>query len=200
MKNSFLLLSACLLTITSVFAQGPKKQSDLAADNVKGNVKQITQKYSEAGAKEGKDTIGNPYESTDRNFEIHYNSSGYISWATFYKTGRTLDYRYTFKYDIAGNRIEETWFDADNALDYRITRKFSNKGFLMELKKYTDTTAEAMEKYVYEVDPNGNPLKTSMYDENEVLITSSTYLYDSYGNNTEIDNFDGKGKSMGKIL
>lgn len=201
MKNSILLLSLCLLPFSSAFAQASaKKKTDLESDNIKGNVQSISQKYMEAGVKDGKDTIGNQYELTERNFEMHYTAKGYVSWATFYKTRRTFDYRYTFKYNDGGNRIEETWFDADNALDYRIVRKFSNKGFLMELKKYTDTTTEATEKYIYEVDPNGNPTKSSMYDENEALISTSTYIYDSNGNNTEIDNFDAKGKPLGKIL
>jgi hypothetical protein len=196
--------TACLLPLfcllLSSSAQAPKKQSDLESDNVKGKVKQITQKYYEAEEKEGRDTIGQQYESTDRNFVINYNEKGYITWATFYKTRSTLDYRYTFKYDNAGNRIEETWFDSDNALDYRITRKFSNMGHLLELKRYTDTTATYTEKYVYEPDPSGNPVKTSLYDENDVLITMTTSIYDGYGNRIEDDNFDGKGKSMGKVL
>lgn len=200
MKSSLLLLPFFLITYSSTFAQAPKKVSDLESDNVKGNVKQITQKYMEAGDKNGKDTIGNQFEASERNFEMHYDAKGYVTWAIFYKTGKTLDYRYTFKYDDGGNRIEETWFDTDDALDYRITRKFSNKGFLMEMKKYTDTTVEAIEKYVYEVDPFGNPTKSSLYDENGVLLGTSTYLYDGYGNNIEADNFDGKGKPLGKIL
>ena len=202
MKNKILFLSIfTFATVSFSFAQtANKKKTDLESDNVKGIVMQINQKYLEAGEKDGKDTIGNQFESTDRNFEMHYNAKGYVAWATFYKTGRTLDYRYTFKYDEAGNKIEETLFDADNALDNRITRKFSNKGFLMELKKYTDTTAEATEKYVYEVDPVGNPLKSSFYDENGVLMGTNTYIYDTYGNNIETDNFDGKGKPLGKII
>jgi hypothetical protein len=200
MKN----LISCLLPLLCLpllsFAQLPKKQSDLESDNVKGNVKQITQKYYEMEEKNGKDTIGQQFESTDRNFVINYNEKGYITSATFYRTHSTLDYRYTFKYDAAGNRIEETWFDADNALDYRLTRKFSNMGYLMEIKKYTDTTATYNEKYVYVPDPTGNPVKTSLYDENDALITMTTSIYDSYGNRIEDDNFDAKGKSLGKIL
>ena len=117
MKSALLFLSVCLLSYSSAFAQAQKKQSDLQSDNVKGNVKQITQKYMEAGEKDGKDTIGNQYEATERNYEMHYNSSGYISWATFYKTGRTLDYRYTFKYDIAGNQVSSTRFPAISYLN-----------------------------------------------------------------------------------
>lgn len=199
MKLSFFLSAFCFFTL-STFAQAPKKQSDLESDNVKGNVKSITQKYYEAEEKDGKDTIGEPYESTDRNYVIHYNEKGYITWATFYKTRATLDYRYTFKYDNAGNRIEETWFDSDNALDYRITRKFSNMGHLLELKKYTDTTATYTEKYVYLPDPSGNPTKTSLYDENDVLLTVTNSTYDGFGNRIQDDNFDGKGKALGKVI
>src|ERR1041385_5501291 len=152
MKNLSLFSAGILLSSFS-FAQA-SVQNDLAADNIKGNVQHITDKYYQVWQdKNGKDSVGQQWESTDRNHETEYNAAGNIVWADFYKTGSTLNYRYTYKYDAAGNRIEETWFDSDNALDYRLTRKFSNKGYLMELKKFVDTNAVYIEKTIYEPDP-----------------------------------------------
>jgi YD repeat-containing protein len=202
MKHFLFLFACALFPASGIFAQVfAKTQTDAAADNLKGNVKSVTQNYYQVvQTKAGKDSVGQQWEMTDRNYVITYNDKGYIMWAAFYKTGSVLDYRYEYKYDAGGNRIQETWFDADNALDYRLTRKFSAKGFLMELKKYTDTTGECDEKTVYDVDPTGNALKATLYDGSDAVIQVTTYKYDEYGNKIEEDNIDAKGKPLGKII
>lgn len=202
MKRFSCFLLIALFPMSNLFAQVvAKNPSDAVAENLKGSVKSITQNYYQVlQTKAGKDSVGQQWETTDRNYVINYNEKGYITWATFYKTGSILDYRYEYKYDANGQRIQETWFDADNALDYRLTRKFSAKGFLMELKKYTDTTGECDEKTVYEVDPTGNALKATLYDGSDAIIQVTTYKYDEYGNKIEENNFDAKGKQLGKTL
>ncbi|MBI3511026.1 MAG: hypothetical protein HY064_10215 [Bacteroidetes bacterium] len=177
------------------------KQNDLAADNMKGKVAMVTQKYYQVlQTAAGKDSVGQEWEMTDHTYIMAYTDKGYVAWANFYKTGSFLDYRYVFKYDDAGNRIEETWFDSDNALDYRLTRKYSPKGFIMEMKKYSDTAGTYDEKTVYEPDPVGNPLKATLYDGNDAVVQTTSYKYDEYGNCTEEDNFDAKGKPLGKLM
>jgi len=197
-----LLLPIFIFASTITFAQVvDKNPTDLASDNLKGNVQSVTEKYYQVlQTKAGKDSVGQQWEMTDRNFIMNFNDKGWITWATFYKTESTLDYRYEYKYDAGGNRIQETWFDSDNALDYRITRKFSEKGFLVEMKKYTDTTGTCDEKTIYEVDPTGNPIKTTLYDGTDAVLGSSTYKYDGFGNMIEHDDFDSKGKPTGKII
>ncbi|CAN5222655.1 hypothetical protein BH09BAC5_BH09BAC5_01540 [soil metagenome] len=202
MKNSLAILSFPVLISSAVFAQSKMPgHNDLDLDNLKGNVIQVTDRYYQVlQTTSGKDSMGQQWEGTDRNHVTNYDLRGNITSATFYKTGSILDYRYTFKYDDAGNRIEETWFDSDNELDYRLTRKFSNKGFTMETKKFTDTTEGYTEKYVYEPDPEGRPVTTTLYDENDEVIQVTKSVYDGFGNKIEDDNFDGKGKSRGKLL
>ncbi len=201
MKKLF-LLPIFIFSSSIVFSQAvTKNPPDLASENMKGNVQSFTETYYQVWqTRAGKDSVGQQWESPDRNYIMNFNEKGYITWATFYKTGSILDYRYEYKYDAGGNRIQETWFDADNALDYRITRKFSEKGFLMEMKKYTDTTGACDEKTVYEPDPTGNPVKSTLYDGNDAVLGTSTYKYDVYGNKIEEDDFDGKGKPTGKTL
>jgi YD repeat-containing protein len=201
MKKIILLLQSVLFSLSCLAQAEVKIKNDLAAFNMNGNVRSVTQNYFQVLQTDaGKDSVGQQWETTDRNFVINYNDKGFIAWANYYKTGSTLDYRYVYKYDAGGNRIEETWFDSDNALDYRLTRKFSNKGFMVELKKYTDTTGECDEKTVYEVDPTGHPTKSTLYDGSDVLINTTTYVYDQYGHKTEEDMLNTKGKLMEKIL
>ena len=202
MKKIITLFVASILFSGICFGQAEIKiKNDLQSFNLGGNVKSITQEYYQVLQTDaGKDSVGQQWETTDRNFTIVFNEKGNISWANYYKTGTTLDYRYVYKYDAGGNRIEETWFDADNALDYRITRKYSNKGFLEELKKYSDTTGECDEKTVYEVDPTGHATKSTLYDGNDALISTTTYVYDQYGHKTEEDVLGPKGKLMEKTM
>jgi hypothetical protein len=199
MKNSTLLLSAGLFIFNYANAQSTLI-GDRTSDNIKGNVAHLTQKYYELVAEEGKDTAEAQYQSTDRNYEVDYTTKGNISAATFYTKGASVEYNFIFKYDNAGNKIQETWFNEEGNLDSRITRKFSNNGFLMEMKKYDDTTAEYTDKYVYDVDPVGRPLKITHYDGGNALVESTTYIYDGYGNAIEEHNFDAKGKELRKTL
>ncbi|MDQ3111323.1 MAG: hypothetical protein M3R17_15660 [Bacteroidota bacterium] len=199
MKNSTLLLSAGLLFFGYANAQSTLI-GDRTSENLKGNVAHLTQKYYEIVKEEGKDTVENPYQNADRNYDVSYTPKGGISNATVYFTGAKVEYNFNFKYDNAGNKIQETWFNEEGNLDSRITRKFSNNGFLMEIKKYDDTTAEYIDKYVYEVDPVGRPLKITHYDGENALIESTTFLYDGYGNAIEEHSFDAKGKELRKTL
>jgi hypothetical protein len=198
MKSSFLLSAFCLFTI-SAFAQAPAKLSDLAADNYKGKVKQVRQTYNEMTQKNGKDTIGQEYETADYNFLRNYNEAGNMTAEVLYSRGSTMLSHWECKFDAGGNKIEESAFNNEDVLDYKMTRKFSNNGFLMESKRFTIDN-ETPEKWVYEPDPVGKPVKITWYDNEGEVVEVKTFTYDGYGNCIQVESKDGSGKPLGKVI
>ncbi|MEO5644978.1 MAG: hypothetical protein ABIQ40_14410 [Bacteroidia bacterium] len=195
---SCLLPLICLLLPLS--AQTPvAKPSDLVADNYKGNVKQVRQTYCEMIQKNGKDTIGQEYQTVDFNFQKNYNEAGYLTSEIFYSRGSTMLSHAENIYDAEGHKIEESAFTEEDALDYKTVRKFSNRGFLMEEKRFTIDNEEP-EKWVYEPDPVGKPVKVIWYDNEGALLETRTYTYDGFGNCIQEDAVDENGKALRKVI
>lgn len=196
---SCLLPLFCLLL--SVSAQTPvAKPTDLTADNYKGKVKQVRQSYHEMIQKNGKDTIGQEYQTESFNFLRTYNEAGFLTAETIYSRGSTKSSNSGNKYDAEGNKIEEAAYLEDGMLDYKIVRKFSNRGFLMEEKRCTFDTQETPDKLVYEPDPVGKPVKVVWYDGESAILETRTYTYDGFGNCIQEDAVDVNGKALRKII
>ena len=200
MKKFFSCLFPIFCLVFTSSAQTPAKPTDLAADNYKGKVKQVRQTYNEMIQKNGKDTIGQEYQTVDYNFLRTYNEAGFMTAEVLHSTGSKMLSYLNNKYDAAGNKIEESAFIEEEVLDYKIIRKFSNRGFLMESKRFTIDNEETPEKWVYEVDPVGKPVKVTWYDGEGAILESTTYTYDGYGNCIQEDGVDGSGKALRKVM
>jgi hypothetical protein len=199
-RNFFCVVGLLCLSLFSSAQTPAAKPSDLVADNYKGKIRQVRQTYFEMTQKNGKDTIGQEYQTVDYNFLRNYNDAGNMTAEVIYSRGTTMLSHATNKYDAAGNKIEEMAYTEEDALDYKLVRKYSNKGFLMETKKYTEDGDAYSDKWIYEPDPVGKPVKVTWYDGDDNILESTTYTYDGYGNCIQEDGVDGKGKALRKVM
>jgi hypothetical protein len=91
-------------------------------------------------------------------------------------------YKFKYKYDQKGRRIEEEWWNNTGKLEIRDIRKYDNAGNKIESNRYLEEGKLNM-KSVYEYDQKGNVIKTTYPDVlGSDTVHTFEYVFDSQGN------------------
>ncbi len=166
-------------------------KSDLTRENIEGQAKAVTTSEYEALEKFGEIQMGTEF----RKNSSMYNEKGNIIEETYYEDG-ILEAKTTYKYDKKGNKIEFNQYDSDGSLVFKTTYKHDEKGNEKE-KNDWNSDGSLDVKYIYKYNEKGNKIE-ECYDEDGVLLETSTFKYDEGGNETEHIEYDSKGSLLRK--
>ncbi|WP_120488692.1 hypothetical protein [Bergeyella cardium] len=192
------------------------KKNDLTEMNLKGKVKSIretrykaVEKFGEAVKVKGDisdsdieellfNEKGNIIEKNRFFYGLYwkytykYDEKGNKIEGNYFNKDGSLCWKYTYKYDEKGNQIEENWFNPDGSLDKKYTYKYDEKGNQVEENNFNkDGSLE--DKFTYKYDEKGNQIETNWFNEDGSLERKFTYKYDEKGNLIETNWFNEDG-------
>jgi len=90
-------------------------------------------------------------------------------------TNGKFAYKWTYKYDESGNRIEDDQFYLLDSFIQKWVYKYDDKRNNIEMGLYTDSLVE---RYEYKYNDRGNMIAESHYGSDDKLIESASYKYD----------------------
>ncbi len=88
-------------------------------------------------------------------------------------------YKFKYKYDSNGNRVEEAWHMNDGSLWLRYMSRYDNKGNEVEWMRYT-ASGELNGRSTSSYDSNGNLIEKSWFDPWGKLSEKWSYSYDKF--------------------
>jgi antitoxin component YwqK of YwqJK toxin-antitoxin module len=130
----------------------------------------------------------------DNNKYIVFNDNGNEIEKSGYNSDGSLKYKYTYKYDDNGNRIEgkSKRYNSDGSSKYKRTYKYDDNGNTIK-KKWYNSEGSFKSVITYKYDDNGNEIETKMYNSDGSLEYKYTYKYecdnkDNWINKIEYEN------------
>ena len=179
-----LLISLLLLVIYGLLGcdNNQKKKNYLTEQNLKGNVKDITEYDYKAISKFGKPEK----DSLESNTDFKYDKEGKISEKNKYEVHGKLERKVIYIYDTNGKELEQKAYGKNGDLIQTYFSKYNEKGILTDWKNI-GSDGKLSQGYICK------------YDEKENLIERSNY--DTRGSTTkEIYTYDNKGKPLEMLV
>ncbi len=198
----FYLCVGCADMVTHKQTASQKAKSDLALQELTGNVRSDT----ECDYKFNDDSGSNKWQLTEKivyNFDqkgyetgtLRFDANGNFDrrWVYDYdekmkKTGLTvygakdsLISKFTYRNDANGNCIESDSYDAQHIMTGKTTYKCDEAGNKLEERSF-DSEGKLKSRTTYSYDKDGNTLETGDYSVNDLLSFRITYTYDGSGN------------------
>ena len=220
------LLIAFLLTDVTLSAQNPTAKGRELNEYLKDISNNSGNKLKSLTVSEFPVTNGQPEKSGKLFMEKSYNPDGTVNAEKYYNNkgelNRKITYKYTsfklpsekaeffpngsvdrkysFTYDEAGNKLEELklkpYFQGFSN-ERRFTYEYDEKGLLLTESGYgSDGSAEWKSEYAYAA---GFPKEKSMYTPEGDLVWKDQYTCDTKGNITSTQRTDADGKLISEI-
>lgn len=144
--------------------------------NIKGN---LTKRYSYHS--DGRLVVNNIYK---------YDNEGFLIERIIFTLGE-MDFRYTFKYDEKGNKIEMTCYNSDGSLNDKTTYKYDIKDNQVEIIMYnSNEKLEEKSEYTYNDKDIKMDGKLELFKPDGSLDFSTIYNYDEKGNKIELYSYE----------
>ena len=175
-----LLFTSTLFLIVNFSFAQTKIQNDLSRDGLKGKVKFYSESYYELVDKFGEIEKG----SLSDKYTYKYDVKGNKIEKNYYNAyNGTLWKKYTYKYDEKGNEIEDNHYNGDGSLLSKHTCKYDEKGRMIEENSY-NADGSLYSKYTSKYDEKGNKIEYNEYNADGSLESKRTYKYefDATGN------------------
>ncbi len=131
--------------------------------------------------------------------EYQYNEPGQLISEKCYETKPGIfDYEASYSYDPSGKLIAEKRKYRDNKNGYDRRYGYDSNGFTNSYISF-DTTGRIKEKKIYIRDEKGNILSDKWYNSNDEIYVRYEYMFDSLGNQVELNRYDAKDKLQLKV-
>ena len=172
-----------LLILTGFFLfsfASAQVKSDLQKDNLKGNIKSLTQpcdgySHSRKGSSLTKEII-------------LYNNKGFkTEWSDYHADG-SIDNKRIYKYDEKGNITEYYIVRADGSITDKRNYLYDSKGNLIQenYSEKPDTSDYSSHKNIYKYDDKGNQIEFVRHHKSKYFADLKfSYKYDDKGNQIE---------------
>ena len=196
-KNKMKLLPAILLLSFIPFLSFAQLKNDLERQNLKGEIKSVTEKeYNATGDSLMWKSISN-YNDTGNQVDFYtyspdntllsksifnYNDSGRLVDIKRYKADGTLNVRTTCRYDMKGNMVEENNYDNQNILFMTAKSRYDMKGNRV-VKDCMNEYGILYLKTNYQNDKHGREIEAKEYDSHHGLKFTTSYDYESMDKN-----------------
>jgi hypothetical protein len=198
MKKTVFILLAAAMAICGAAQTTAAEETDVKREGLKGRVKNVKEVIYEAVTKFGEVTKGTATNSET----TQYNYKGYQTeriYANYNTPPAGTEYRYTYKYDSRGNKIEECRYDLKSGDIYdkeawtfneenKITKKYS-----YEYSSWSDTPNVPIRTKTSVCKRNGNTVEYSHYDEKNVFTGKTIFKTDDNGNVLKRTWYDANG-------
>jgi hypothetical protein len=182
-----IILSFILLFIRCSIVE--QKKNDLMEWKLNGKVKSFRQISYRAIEKYG---VISKQEGPSGGIYVLFNEEGNTIEHNIYGLDGSLDWKYTYKYDDKGNKIEENRHYPDGP-GGKTTYKYDYKGNMIEENEYT-ASEKWWSKNTYKYDNEGNIIESgSYYKSDSILYQITIYQYDNEGNLIEENEYDSTG-------
>ena len=112
---------------------------------------------------------------------LKYDKNGYVVEQSDYDRNGELEYMQIYVNDSKGNRVEQKQYNPDGTLDQRHVFVYDKNGNLAEVKSY-DSDGELFDFYTFSTDKNGNRSGMSFQLDGEVYSYRYEYELDENGN------------------
>ena len=176
-----------LLSITILSWKADKKDNDWTKDQLKGDVKSLTESYNVLSVLPF-GTFEKQTDSAQKSLmkkEMFYDENGNkIEWNSINKDG-SIDFKRKYKFDQQGNLIEWGSYNQDETIRYKAFYTYNDKGQNIEERK-TYNSAEIIEsKATFKYDNNGNLIEWITFKSDDSVYSKLIYKYDKSGNKIE---------------
>lgn len=116
------------------------------------------------------------------NLEIVYTENGEIEKITTFKSGKSINSSYTYKYNDAGKKIESVYFYSRKPknINERTVYKYDDKDSLIETTTYQDGAISFTKTFLY--DTHGNLIHVTLNSSDNKQHEEHIFKYDKKGN------------------
>lgn len=163
-------------------------------DELKGKIKSVIEiSYKAINSDSGEVSKGERewkraiHKDSQRKYDVNKN----IVEKNRYNADGSLDYKWTYKYDDAGNMVEENDYP-DGSLFTKYSYKYDDAGNVAEEEDY-DADGKLFDRYSYKYEGN-RMVEEINYATDGSVYSKSTYKYDKSGNMIEKNEYNSKGK------